>query len=253
MPISAVVNTYNAAKTLRKSLDSLTKFDEIVVCDMESSDNTVEIAKEYGCKVVTFPKANHKSAEPARTFAIQSASSEWVLVVDADEVIPDTLREYLYERIKQTDCPAGLYIPRRNFRMGQFLSSTYPDYQLRFFKREGTVWPPYVHTFPTVQGPTEKIPQKQTELAMIHLPCPMAEMVDKLNDYTDNEVEKRKNKKVNYATLVFSPGWRFFKVFILKGGIFQGKLGFIQAAQSSFYRFVMLCKILEHQNEQKNV
>ena len=52
------------------------QFDEVVVCDMESTDRTVAIAEENGCRVVTFPKANHKSAEPARTFAIQSASLE---------------------------------------------------------------------------------------------------------------------------------------------------------------------------------
>ena len=85
--ISVVINTYNASKYLAKVLETAKSFNEIVVCDMESTDNTVDIAKEYGAKVVTFPKENHKSAEPARTFAIQSASSDWVLVVDADELI----------------------------------------------------------------------------------------------------------------------------------------------------------------------
>ena len=70
--ISVVINTYNAEKYLQQVLDSVKDFDEVVVCDMESTDDTVAIAREYGCKVLTFPKANHKSAEPARTFAIQS-------------------------------------------------------------------------------------------------------------------------------------------------------------------------------------
>ena len=86
--ISVVINTYNAEEHLREVLDAVKGFDEIVVCDMESTDSTTDIARRYGCKIVTFPKAGHKSAEPARTFAIQSASSEWVLVVDADEIIP---------------------------------------------------------------------------------------------------------------------------------------------------------------------
>lgn len=249
MPISAVVNTYNAEKTLRRSLETLTKFDEIVVCDMESTDATVEIAKEFGCKVVTFPKENHKSAEPARTFAIQSASSEWVLVVDADELIPSALREYLYARIQEPDCPAGLYIPRRNYMLNQFVKSSYPDAQLRFFKREGTVWPPYVHTFPKVEGRLERIPASRTDLAMVHLSCYMHDLVDKLNQYTDNEVYKRKGTHVTMLSLIFQPFWRFFKSYILKGGIFHGKLGYIRANQESFYRFVMQCKILENECE----
>ena len=85
--ISVVINTYNAEQHLEKVLESVKEFDEIVVCDMESTDHTLDIARKYDCKIVTFPKADHKSAEPARTFAIQSASNKWVLVVDADEII----------------------------------------------------------------------------------------------------------------------------------------------------------------------
>ena len=52
--ISVIINTYNAEQHLRKVLDSVKDFDEVVVCDMESTDHTLEIAKEYGCKIVTF-------------------------------------------------------------------------------------------------------------------------------------------------------------------------------------------------------
>ena len=159
--ISVVINTYNAERHLEKVLQAAKKFDEIVVCDMESTDHTVEIAQQYGCKVVTFPKKDYVSAEPARNFAIQSASSYWVLVVDADEIITDDLRKYLYDRIKDENCPAGLYIPRKNYVMNKFIKQTYPDPQLRFFKREGSNWPPYVHTFPSVDGATEKIPSQR--------------------------------------------------------------------------------------------
>ena len=57
--ISIVINTYNAASQLRETLESVRDFDEIVVCDMESTDDTVAIAREYGARVVTFPKNGH--------------------------------------------------------------------------------------------------------------------------------------------------------------------------------------------------
>ena len=91
--ISVVINTYNAGEHLGECLEAVKDFDEVVVCDMESTDSTVEIAQRYGARVVTFPKAGHKSAEPARTFAIQSATSPWVLVVDSDEIITPQLRQ----------------------------------------------------------------------------------------------------------------------------------------------------------------
>ena len=78
--ISVAINTYNSAKYLPEVLDSLKGFDEVVVCDMESTDDTVDIALAHGCRVVTFPKGNINICEPARNTAIRSASNEWVLV-----------------------------------------------------------------------------------------------------------------------------------------------------------------------------
>ena len=245
--ISVVINTYNAQKFLREVLDTAKKFDEIVICDMESTDDTLKIAREYNCKIVTFEKKNHHSAEPARTFAIQSASSEWVLVVDADELIPDELRNYLYEQIQQSDCPSGIYIPRKNYFMGRFMHCHYPDYLLRFFRREGTVWPPYVHTFPTVKGKLVKISRQQSKLAFIHLANDsVRDIVKKTNEYTESEIEKKKKKNYGIAALLYRPFFRFFKAYLLKGGIRDGKEGFIRACLEGYYQFIMLAKIMEH-------
>ena len=262
--ISVVINTYNAEEHLQKVLDAVKDFDEVVVCDMESGDNTVKIAEKNGCKVVTFPKANHKSAEPARTFAIQSATSEWVLVVDADEIVTPELREYLYKRIAEPDCPQGLYIPRINLFMQHEQHSSYPDYQLRFFVREGTEWPPYVHTFPTVKGRTEYIPRRRRELAFRHLADDtIASLMAKTNSYTDNEVYKRgkatgrraelgnerreDTKAHNYGVwaLFYRPFWRAFRNYFLKGGWRDGKRGVIRAGMDAVYQFVLVAKAIE--------
>lgn len=245
MAISVVINTYNAEKTLSECLEALKGFDEIVVCDMESADSTREIAAKYGARIVIFPKGNCKSAEPARTFAIQSATSEWVLVVDADEIVTPQLKEYLYSEINQPNCPAGLFIPRKNFLLNYRMRCRYPDYQLRFFKREGTVWPPFVHTRPIVNGKVEKIPSSEIKLALVHKSDTISGFISKMNKYTDNEVEKRKNEKINFLKLFYAPIFRFFKVYILKGGFLDGKYGVIYAMQEAYYKSVVLSKIIE--------
>ena len=150
--ISVVINTYNARRHLAQVLESVKDFDEIVVCDMESTDDTREIAEKYVCKIVIFPKAHHTCCEPARTFAIQSASSKWVLVVDADEIVTPELREELYRRIQQPDGPAGYYIPRKNKFMGMFIRDFHPEYILRLMGREATEWPPYIHSRLQIQS-----------------------------------------------------------------------------------------------------
>ena len=244
--ISVVINTYNAELHLEQVLEAVKDFDEVVVCDMESTDTTRQIAERHGCRIVTFPKADHKSAEPARTFAIQSACSPWVLVVDADEIVTPQLRDYLYRRISQPDCPQGLYIPRRNKFFGQWIRSRSIDYQLRFFIREGTVWPPYVHTFPQVQGRVEKIPVSESGVVLEHLEDEtMHQYIAKANTYTDNEMLKRMDKGYGVGALLFRPAWRFFKKYVLDGAMFEGRRGLIRSLLTAEYHFMVVAKIME--------
>lgn len=250
--ISVVINTYNAERHLEKVLQAAKNFDEVVVCDMESTDHTVEIAQRFGCKVVTFPKKDYVSAEPARNFAIQSASSYWVLVVDADEIITDDLRKYLYDRIKDENYPAGLYIPRKNYVMNKFIKQTYPDPQLRFFKKEGSDWPPYVHTFPKVDGVTEKIPPERMELALIHISDTVYGQLYKMNQYTENEVVKRKGDKITLLKIFVKCTHRFFKSYVLKGGFRYGIRGLVYAVNAANYKFYTMVKIWEKQNVEEN-
>ena len=71
--ISVVINTYNAEKHLQAVIDAVKGFDEVLICDMESIDSTLEIAQKNGCRIVTFPKGEIRIVEPARQFAIEKA------------------------------------------------------------------------------------------------------------------------------------------------------------------------------------
>lgn len=244
--ISVVINTLNAAKTLERTLESVKDFDEIVVCDMESDDDTVAIAERFGCRVLTFENKGYNCAEPARTFAIQSASCRWVLVVDADECVSEELRAYLYSLIERPDCPQGLYLARQNFFMGRFMHCNYPDYILRFFVREGTVWPPYVHTLPTVQGRTEHLPAREKRLALLHYAdTSVRNRVEKTNKYTEDELRKKSGKRYGLGALLWRPAFRFFKSYVLKRGFLDGKAGFISACLDGYYQFVLVSKMME--------
>lgn len=250
MKISVVINTYNASKHLREVLDAVKDFDEILICDMESTDQTLSIAQEFGCRIITFPRGKYNIVEPARDFAIKQATHPWILVVDADEIVTPELKEYLYRRIEEKDCPAGIYIPRKNYFMGQFMHCHYPDHILRFFKKEGTEWPPIIHVSPCVQGELYKIPKKRKELAFIHLANDsVSDIIRKTDQYTANEIEKKKNKKYGTLAFLYRPFFRFFKAYILKGGIRDGKAGFIKACLEGYYQFTILAKITEVQKQ----
>ncbi len=243
--ISAVLNTYNAERHLARVLDSLQGFDEILVCDMESTDSTIRIAKSKGCRVVTYPKGNHTICEPARDFAIHEAKYDWVLVVDADEIVSEQLCKYLYSRIANPHFGSALLIARKNRFMGLPATGS-PDYQLRFFRKDRATWPAEIHARPLIDGKVEAIPSKRKDLYLNHLDdMSVASRLDKINRYSDYEVSKRANKRYGVAKLLFRPFWFFIRSYLFGKGFRDGRRGLFKAYMSSVYQIAYLAKLHE--------
>ncbi len=248
--ISIVINTYNAATYLEPVLESVKAFDEIVICDMESTDDTLAIAERYGCKIHTFKKGNISIVEPARQYAIDLATNDWVLVVDADEVVTPELRDYLYQLVEDTEI-AGAAIPRRNYFMGRFMHASYPDYILRFFRKSKTQWPPVIHSAPQVDGKVIRLPKDVKGLAFEHLvKDSVADIIRKNNTYSEYEVIRRQHKNYGIGKLFFRPTFRFFKSYILKRGFIDGKPGLIYSLLQASYQFFIVAKLMERKNKQ---
>lgn len=244
--ISVVLNTYNAEEHLREVLDSVKDFDEIVVCDMESTDRTREIAAGYGAKIVIFPKGNHKICEPARDTAIHAASNDWVLVVDADEKVPPALREYLYAKVN-TGFEGAMAVPRLNQFMSRPAHGS-PDYQLRFFRQSRATWPPVIHARPSTDGPVVNIPARGHRLSLIHLDNPtLRSRYDKLNRYSDYEVPRRERRRFGSMMLLLKPFWAFVSVWLLRGAWRDGRRGILNAYTAMMYKVMLMAKVTEKQ------
>ena len=120
------------------------------------------------------------------------------------------------------------------------------DYQLRFFIHEGTFWPPLIHTIPQVQGKVEYIDNHLYNVKLLHLAENyLADMLEKCNRYTTNEVLKKKGKNYGVGALLFRPFWRFFKSYFMNGEIRNGVTGFIDSVMTGFYQFMIVAKIIE--------
>jgi len=184
MKLSVVITTKNAAQTLERTLKSVTFADEIVVVDMKSSDETLVIASKYTDAVFSTPDVGY--VEPARNFSISKAKGSWILLVDADEVIPATLRDCII-KTTQIESPVACYfIARKNIIFGEWVEKAgwWPDHQPRLFLRGHVAWADKIHSKPVITGEVQYLPA-QEELAITHYNYQsISQYVRRMNRYT---------------------------------------------------------------------
>ena len=153
--LSVALATYNEEKNLPACLDSIKDLaDEIVIVDGTSSDKTVQIAKKYGAKIKI--TTNKKNFHINKQMAIDMATSDWILQLDADELVSIELRDEIKQLLRDgLQKLNGYWIPRKNWFLGRFLmkGGQYPDYTLRLYKKgKGKLPQKDVHEQAEIQG-----------------------------------------------------------------------------------------------------
>ena len=148
--ISAVIITYNEEHIIARSIDSLRRVvDEVIVIDSFSTDRTIEICKEKGAVVLQNKFVGYKTQ---KNFAVTKAKYEWILSIDADEVLSNELidsllkwrknHKYSNDLSSQPSLPAGYFVSRRTDYCGKWVNfgGWYPDKKLRLFNRNVGQW-----------------------------------------------------------------------------------------------------------------
>lgn len=133
--LSIAIATFNEEKNLPICFDSVKDIaDEFVVVDGESKDRTVEVAKRYTQKIKV--TTNKPVFHVNKQMAIDMATSDWVLQMDADETVSEELKKEIVSILKSKKTADGYWIPRKNWFIGRFLmkGGQYPDYTLRLYR-----------------------------------------------------------------------------------------------------------------------
>ncbi|MBZ5671820.1 MAG: glycosyltransferase family 2 protein [Acidobacteriia bacterium] len=249
--ISAVINTLNEEKNLPFALRSVQPWvDEIVVVDMYSTDRTVEIAREFGAQVYLHrgPGFNY----PPRAFAVNQASSEWILVVDADELIPVALSRDLRRMADSGEADVAL-LPRINYLLGAVIRYTAwgarQDAQVRFFKKGFVVGSSVAHRdFKPVEGARIKVLSYRGDNAIVHFNyLDSQQFIERLNRYTSieaNQAFERGERRTPVRALLRGVK-EFGDRYIRAGGFRDGWRGFYLSLFMSFYRIVTAAKLQE--------
>lgn len=245
--ISVVINTLNESNNIRNCLESVKWANEIIIVDMYSDDNTVSIAKEYTSKIFFHEKMGY--VEPARKFAISKASNEWILLLDADELITQVLAEKLNDIIKENKCDA-IWLPRENYFFGEKIKYTgwgaVEDKQLRFFKKNTISHSDKIHERAEIDHDAKVYEILDPKFSIVHFNyIDIEQFIDKLNRYTTIEAKYKFSNKENTTILnsICLSCYEFIKRFFIKKGYKDGRIGLYLSLLMFFYRLTTGIKL----------
>ena len=231
--ISAVVITKNEAENIKPCLLALMQVtDDIVVVDANSSDNTKAIAKELGAQVYTYEWQGYSKN---KNYGNSRCQHDWVLSIDADEILSDEL----IATINQLEPQEGhVYsLDRITNYCGEWIkhSGWYPDWKIRLFNRQEIEWKgDFVHERLALSKQYKNI---ELQGKVYHYSYKSSDdHLERIERYAHLAAQelKSKNKNANFIKLYISPIFRFFRTYILKKGILDGKNGLIISRRNAY-------------------
>lgn len=245
LALSAVIITKNEANNIRRCLDSVSFCADIIVVDSGSEDDTVAIAKACNARTLHQPWLGYGKQ---KQFAVKQAAYDWVLCIDADEVVSEALKN----SIQKIDFSSPEHhnrcyqMPRRNHFLGKALrhGEGYPDYSLRLFHRANARWSEdKVHE--GVQS-TGRVISLTGDL--LHFSGDtISAYLKKQNNYTELQAQALflSGKSCKPYKCFTSPLIRFIKFYFLRLGFLDGIAGFIHIVIGCFNAFCKYAKWLE--------
>jgi len=235
--LTIIIPTYNEEKYLGKALYSAQFADELIVIDSYSIDNTVAIANNYNCKVIQRKFDNFSNQ---KNTALEYATKDWVLFLDADERIPYILQMEILETIENAKND-GYKVKFPHFFMNRFLKHHY-DKVTRLVKRENCRFEGDVHEKLIVKGTIGLLKNPMLHFTYKGLTHYISKK-DKYSWFQAKQME-RKHKKATYFHLIFRPFYRFFRSYILRGGFRDGVPGLAVSGINAYGVFSRYAKLI---------
>jgi len=228
--LSVVMITKNEESNIEACLKSIQWADEIVVYDSGSSDETVAICRKFGCKVIQGP---WKGFGPTKRMAVEHATFDWILSLDADERVSAPLRLRIQQILIHPECH-GYRIRRHSYYLGHRIrfSGWQFDRPLRLFHRQfGNFNEKVVHESVRIHGPVGNITEP-----IVHYPYPTLEShIAKMSRYAFLAAQGTpRHRCKNLGCVLFHGVHKFLKMYVFQFGFLDGWPGLVLAKNSAF-------------------
>jgi len=244
--LSVVILTKNEEVKIARCLESVRFADEVIAVDGMSQDRTVEICKAYGAKVISHPFSGSFGEE--RNLGTDAASGEWIIQLDADDVVSDELREAIMKVLTNGSPHAAFEIRRMNNFLGHWMMrGGWYHYYPHLYRRSACRFEGRVHHLLKVTGTTGRL-----EAAVLHYPfTSLEQFVARQNRYTSLEAQEILDNQgvLNPRFVRYQLTWRPFKLFwksyVKKQGFREGWYGLVFAILYAWVHFLKWAKYWE--------
>jgi glycosyltransferase involved in cell wall biosynthesis len=241
--VTVFVMSYNEARQIRQVMETIKWADEIVLLDSFSTDGTVEIAREYGARIVSEKFCGFGRL---RNLALAASSNDWMVSIDSDErCTPEFAAEV--RTILQKPAHDAYFVPRLNYFLDRPIRycGMYPDYRQPqlFNRRKFRYREDLVHEGFVCEGTVGYCRNPITQL-----PFPtLAVMMAKNERYTTLMAKRRfeDNQRAGLGKLLFSPLAAFLKKYFVQQGFREGVHGFVFSVLHAHYTFLKYAKLWE--------
>ena len=243
--LSVILITKNEAHNIAACLASVAWADEIVVLDSDSTDGTQDICRRAGASVV---ETDWPGFGRQKNRAIDRATGEWILSIDADERVTPELRAEI-ERVLQEAVHEAYEVPRLSSYCGRFLrhGGWWPDRVVRLFRRGRARFNDVpVHERLVVEGSIGRL----TNPLIHHTFRNLEQLLDKVNSYSSAGAQAlhARGKRASLGKAVARALWAFLRTYVLRLGLLDGREGFMLAvstAEGTYYRYLKLMYLQE--------
>jgi glycosyltransferase involved in cell wall biosynthesis len=242
--LSIVVVTLNEGERIRACLESVAWADELIVVDAESPDKTAAIARELTDHVFVRPWPGFAAQ---KNFGLDQAHGDWILSLDADEVVSPALREQITSIVERGGAHAGYAVPRRNVFWGRWIrhGGLYPDWQLRLFQRgRGRFAELSVHESVTVDGSVGRLTGHLDHRSYRDV-ADFLERADRYSTLAASEWVAAGRRCRPFRDLVVRPLGRFLGMYVARAGFLDGWRGFLLAVLYGYYVLMRSAKVWE--------
>ncbi|MEW6378887.1 MAG: glycosyltransferase family 2 protein [bacterium] len=241
--ISATIICLNEERNIQRCLENLDFVDEIVVVDSGSTDRTLEICRKFTDRVLYNPWPGHVQQ---KNFALDQAKHEWILSLDADEVVTPRLKESILHALQNDQGKYdGYRVNRHVFYLGRWINHCwYPEYKIRLFKKSKGRWAgKNPHDTVNLDGKYRDLDGDLEHYTYRNISHHLRTIDSFSSIGAQGKFEEGKAPRL--SSLILNPLFRFLKLYVVKRGFLDGMPGFIIAVLGSYYCFLKYAKLWE--------